>query len=140
MKTKQLKNILKEPVVVYNDEAHTYIAPNGDLYTGCSTISEAWAKDFLGPWYAKEMFLEASARIGEIALALKDNPKPDEALKILEDCKGAARRKGNKAKEDGTQAHDWLEGALAVKINGKGKVPKKPESPEAKKSIQAFLD
>ena len=140
MKTLQLQKILKNPPVQMDEAKHTYPAENGELYTGCTTISEAWGKDFLGPWYAKEMFLEATARIGEIGLALQDNPDPSGAIKILEECKGAAQRKGNKAKESGKLAHDWIEQALAVKMSGGTKIAGMPEDPEAQTSVKSFIE
>ena len=85
MKIKSLERILKPVGVVFDEVKHTYTASDGSLYTGCTTISEAWAKDFLAPWYAKEMFLEASRRIGEISLAFRGAKEPSAALKILEE-------------------------------------------------------
>lgn len=142
MKSTSLSRILKEPSVLFDEKDHTYKNRlNGELYTGCTTIAEAWDKSFfLGPWYAKEMFLEASARIGEISLALKDNPDPSAAIKILEQCKGAARRKGDEAKKNGTQAHDWIGSAIGKKINAKNEVLPRPKNQEAKNAVTAFIN
>lgn len=140
MKAKSLNKILKEPSVVFDEKNHIYTSKDtGELYTGCTTIAEAWDKSFfLGPWYAKEMFLEIKERISEISLALSGASKPDAALKILEDCKGAARRKADKSKEDGTQAHDWIEKSISMKIAGGGKRIVLPKSAEAKNAVRAF--
>ena len=139
MKIESLNKILKPSGVLFDKKEHAYTNESGDLYTGCTTVSDAWDKSFfLGPWYAKEMFLEASARIGEISLALKDNPSPAEAIKILEECKGAAKRKGNKAKEDGSLAHDWIEASINSKIDDKSELLPTPDSVEAKNAVNAF--
>jgi len=142
MITKNLQRILK-PSGIVRSESHVYTAENGDMYTGCTTIAGAWRKDFLAPWYAKEAIQAVTDNLGEISLLLKDNDKPKETPKLLEllnDCKMAAKRKGDQAKQDGTDAHAWVEQALAIKISGKGKNPKMPESKEAQKAIKSFID
>ena len=139
MKTKSLERILK-PAGITMSENHVYTAENGDLYTGCTTISGAWRKDFLAPWYALEMFKEASKRIGEIGLALKDASDPSAAIKILEECKGAAKRKADQAKNDGTDAHDHIRVMIQAKIEGKKKftAPKKLNK-ESQNAVNAFM-
>lgn len=139
MKTEHLAKILKEPSVTFNDAAHTYQTANGELYTGCTTISSAWDKSFfLGPWHAKEAIEAAKKALPELSLALAGNdPKGAEA--ILDNCKGAAKRKGEEAKVNGTAAHDWIAAALDLKISGTGKMLPMPENEEAKNAVNAFI-
>lgn len=155
MKTKALEKILKAPNVIFYDDTHphpvfgkhVYVDAQGDLYTGCTTISEAWDKSFfLGPWYAKEMAEELKARIGEVGMTFQENPNPQPSFeKIVDECKGAAKRKGEKAKQDGTAAHDWIEKFVARSITGTNTpapelVKTYPESKEAKNAVEAFLN
>ncbi len=144
MKTKALEKILKEPNVEFNEKNHTYTnKETGELYTGCTTISEAWDKSFfLGPWYAKEMYLAIRDKLGEVARLCQDNPEPAKTPKLIELlnwCKSAAKRKSEEAKEDGVQAHDWIEKSICVKIAGKGKRILLPKSASAKNAVKAFI-
>jgi hypothetical protein len=66
---------------------------------------------------------------------------PDEFALFIQDAKGAAKRKGEQAKEYGSMAHDWIEAALAVKIlGGDAKPLPLPEPPEARNAIKAFVE
>ena len=121
MKTKELQKILAEPAVTFYDDTHphpefgkhVYVDANDELYTGCTTISDAWDKSFfLGPWTAKEMCLEILSYPFEEITA---NPKVFEEL--VTTAKSAAKRKGDKAKQDGTAAHDFIEKLISEKIN-----------------------
>jgi len=142
MRSKSLNGILKEPSVVFNEAAHTYTNGKGELYTGCTTISEAWDKSFfLGPWYAKEAIEAVKAKLGEIALLIKGNGDPRKTPKLaelLDECKGAAKHKSEKAKDDGTAAHEWIESAIAKKIDPKLVRLPMPKSVEAKAAVRAF--
>lgn len=136
MKIKELEKVLKDPSVVFNEKEHTYMTPNGELYTGCTTISGAWRKDFLAPWYAKEM----QNFIMDVPYDAIMKMTPDEFSLFIQDAKGAAKRKSDEAKENGTLAHDWIEAALSKKLSTDGKSLPMPESPEAKSAIKAFID
>ncbi len=142
MITKSLQKILK-PARVIMSESHIYTAENGDLYTGCTTISDAWRKDFLSFWYAKETINALLEKLGDLSLLLMDNARPKETpavLELLDWCKKAAPRKADQAKQDGTDAHDYIEKVLAIKISGKGKKPELPKSKEAQNAINAFIE
>jgi hypothetical protein len=141
MKSKSLATILKPASVVFNEAEHTYTGPKGQLYTGCTTISEAWDKSFfLGPWYAKEMAEELKRKMAEVGLIFQENPKPREAWeKIVDACKGAAKRKSEQAKLDGTAAHDWIANHLEARIDPETQLLPTPDSAEAKNAIAAFL-
>jgi hypothetical protein len=137
MKTKSLAKILKEPGVIFDSASHTYRTPAGELYTGCTTISDAWDKSFfLGPWYAKEMALEILAHPFDDVHALT----PPEFEKFINEAKGAAKRKSEQAKEDGTAAHDWIEHAINTKIDPTAKKIATPKSPEAVNAVKAFAN
>ena len=122
---------------MFDEKGHTYTAENSDLYTGCTTISEAWKKDFLGPWYAKEMYNFLSApTIYEVLKAIT----PDEYLKLLTEAKGAARRKGDEAQITGKNAHAWMASAVEAKILGKKQYkPPKLVNQEAENAVNAFI-
>ena len=140
MKTENLKKLLKEPSVLFNEEAHTYINKmTGEMYTGCTTISEAWDKSFfLGPWYAKEAIEDAKSKIGDMGMIFEGNPTPTAAIaEILDSCKGAAKRIGEIAKQNGTLAHDWINNHIEAKIGNVELLPT-PENEEAKNAINAF--
>lgn len=136
MKTKQLEAILKPPSVVFDEESHTYTTKTGELYTGCTTISDAWDKSFfLGPWYAKEMALEILSKpFDEVSKFT-----PPEFEKFVMDCKGAAKRKSELAKVNGTLAHDWIGSAICKKIDANAKILPMPKDGEAKSAIDAFV-
>lgn len=143
MKTKELEKILKEPSVKFYDDEHphpeygkhVYVTAKGELYTGCTTISDAWDKSFfLGPWYAKEMGNYLLAQPFEIVTA---NPRAFEEMVI--EAKGAAKRKSEQAKIDGTMVHDWIEDAIGKKILGAGGILPLPAVPEANRAVTAFV-
>ena len=143
MKIKNLEKLLKAPSVEFNEEKHTYAnRETGELYTGCTTISDAWDKSFfLGPWYAKEAINEAITRIPEIARICSEHPDPEKDIKLIElltDCKGAAKRKGDVAKENGTLAHNWIGNHIEAKIGSDKELLPTPDSVEAKNAIDAF--
>ena len=136
MRTESLNKILKPAGVLFDEVGHTYTAENGDLYTGCTTISEAWDKSFfLGPWHAKEMANFILSQPYDQVIKLS----PPEFEKFILDAKGAARRVGDKAKNDGKAANEWVGGMISAKISGKGKKPIMPESKESQNAINAFI-
>lgn len=163
MKSKALDGILKDSGVVMDEEAHTYtFEPTGEFYTGCTTVSGAWRKDFLAPWYAKEAvkqfgyfdpkydFIGASKEEKKILIAeaydkmlkLRDQLSvmtPVEYLAFLGSAKGAAKRKGEEAKIDGTEAHAWAEAAISKKINPESKLLTVSEKSSVRNAINAFI-
>src|ERR1035437_5360472 len=135
MKSKSLERILKPSGVIFNEGNHTYTTPGGELYTGTTTISEAWDKSFfLGPWYAKEMCLEILSQPFDVIKGLT----PPEFEKFITDAKGAAKRKSEAAKKNGTLAHDWIAAAIGSKIDENVKRLPTPQSKEAVNAINAF--
>lgn len=153
MKTQSLERIMKPASVTFYDDAHphpeygkhVYVAltnnhgvgrPTEELYTGCTTIAEAWDKSFfLGPWYAKEMCLEILSRPFDVVTKLS----PPEFEKFITAAKGAAKRKSEQAKLDGTRAHDWISSHIQSKMGSEAPLLPTPESPEAMNAINAFL-
>ena len=126
--TQSLEKILKPSSVVFNEEDHTYqhIA-TGEMYTGCTTISEAWKKDYLSPWYAKEMAAEI------LSIPFEQITQDPETFALtINDAKGAAKRKSEKAKAIGKIAHQYFSDLIS------GKNPELPEDEEAKRSAEAF--
>lgn len=113
-----------------------YTTAGGEFYTGCTTIAEAWDKSFfLGPWYAKEM-----------ANAILDAPydgivkmTPKQFATFIFEAKGAAKRKSEEAKEDGSLVHDWIESVIGKKIDPTHAMLPIPEKAAAKNSVNSFI-
>lgn len=134
MKSKSLEKILKPCGVIFNEQNHTYTTPAGELYTGTTTVSEAWDKSFfLGPWYAKEMAL---ALLSEHFEVITRDPKTFEHC--VNEAKGAAKRKSELAKVNGTLVHDWIAAAIGSKIDDTVKRLPTPDSQDAVNAINAF--
>ncbi len=127
--TNSLEKIINPISVVFNEEKHTYThIATGEMYTGCTTISDAWDKSFIfGPWYAKEMMDELLKQPFE---AITENPKTFELA--LTAAKGAAKRKSEKAKLVGKLAHEYFGNLIS------GKNPELPDDEEAKRSAESF--
>ena len=141
MKSKSLQGILKEPSVVFEEASHTYTRKdNGEFYTGCTTISDAWDKAFfLAPWTAKMMAEELKSKIQDVGLMFQDNPHAQKDFEtIVDEAKGAAKRFSEKAKKDGTAAHDYIEQLINKCIEPEWKITSLPDSQEAKNAIAAF--
>ncbi len=129
MLKENLRQLIREPVVIFNEEKHTYThRDNGDLYTGCTTIAGNMEKAFLGPWYAKETaeFLKDKQE----AIANMDG---EEFLGLLDTAKRQAPLKADEAKKAGTIAHDWIEDYID------GKKKDLPDNKQAVSAIKAFL-
>ena len=138
MKSESIKKLLKEPSVIFDEVKHTYITKAGEYYTGCTTVSEAWDKSFfLGPWTAKEMAIAIKSKIVDISHALEsgDN-KTFES--IVDECKGAAKRKSEQAKEFGSEAHSWIEQAIMSKIDSSIVKLPAPKPVEVLNAVKAF--
>lgn len=144
MKSESLRNILKEPSVDFDPVGHTYTNRNtGELYVGTTTVSDAWDKAFfLAPWTAKMMAEELKSKIKDIGLMFQDNPNAQKDFeKIVDEAKGAANRFSEKAKFDGSAAHDWIEQVISLKIaEGAPKLPPLPASKEAANAVTAFIN
>lgn len=136
MLKQELRSLIKPASVDFKEGNHTYVhKETGEFYTGCTTISDAWDKSFfLGPWYAKEM-AEAILAVPYDQLITLD---PAAFQKFILDTKGAAKRKSEKAKVDGTAAHDSIEAYVNDKIAEAAELPPTPESPEAANAVNAF--
>jgi hypothetical protein len=132
----QLKALLKEASVSFNAGNHTYQnKTTGEFYKGCTTIADSMEKPFLAPWYAKEM---ANAILSVPFDAVRQM-QPEEFASLINDAKKAATVIADKAKEDGTAAHDWIEGFIASKVDLTLELPPTPESKEARNAINAFV-
>jgi hypothetical protein len=133
---KELEGLIKEASVEFLEAQHLYKNKvNGDFYTGCTTISDAWDKSFfLGPWYAKEAIEFLKTEPFDKVHSLT----PPEFLNLLDYAKGAAKRKSEEAKVDGTAAHDWIEGSIMAEIDPSLSLPPTPDSKKALSSIEAF--
>jgi hypothetical protein len=135
MLSKSLAKILKPSGIVRSEE-HVYTNEKGEMYVGTTTVSEAWDKSFyLGPWTAKEMALAILSKPFDEIVKLT----PDEFAEFIMNCKGAAKRKSDKAKEDGTAAHEWIEAYISNKIDPSVELKPTPESKEAQNAINAFV-
>lgn len=135
MLKQSLEKIIKKANVEFDEKEHTYFNKNSnEFYTGCTTISGAWKKDFLAPWYSKEMYLALENKHPEI-LKMKE----EEYKKLLLDAKFAAPNKGKKAMEAGTIAHDYFQKFVEMKISDTEKLIDMPENKESCKAIVAFL-
>jgi hypothetical protein len=135
MKSNSLEGILHTTDIIFQEVAHTYTKPDGTLYTGCTTISDAWDKSFfLGPWYAKEMASDLLSKPFEV---MTENPKMFELAVMA--AKGAAKRKSEQAKSDGTAAHDWISAVVQSKMGSDKPLPPTPQSKEADNAVTAFV-
>jgi hypothetical protein len=129
MLKENLQRLLRPPVVDFNEGKHTYTnKENGDLYTGCTTISGNMEKSFLGPWYAKEAIDFLRPKQKELA-----NMEDEEFQGTLDMAKKQAPLKADEAKEAGTIAHDWIEQYID------GKKGELPDNKQSVSSIKAFL-
>lgn len=137
MKSQALQLILKEPSVIFDEASHTYTRKdNGEFYTGCTTISDAWDKAFfLAPWTAKMMAEEILSYNFE---ELTSNPNVFRDLII--NSKSAAKRFSEKAKQDGTAAHDYIEQLINNLIDPSTEIKNAPDSIEAKNAIASFVN
>ena len=149
-----IDKVVKFPIQ-FEEVGHTYQL-NGKLLTGVSTVLGVRSKDFLIGWAAKEAVKDLgyydkkiydkgkylpesqeAIKIGEEFLWHRLNEikgmTPDQYYKLLEEAKGAARRKSGKAKDVGHEVHDAIEQYIK-----KGKIPE-GLSPEAKKGFEQFL-
>lgn len=132
----ELQKVIRPASVSFNEAEHTYVHKStGEFYTGCTTISDAWDKSFfLGPWYAKEMAEFILSKPYDEVIRLD----PKSFATFITHAKGAAKAKSEKAKDDGTAAHDWIEACIASAINHESSLQNTPVSPEAQNAINAF--
>jgi len=131
-----LHPFLKLAPCEYHDENHTYTSTlTGKLWPGVTSIIGNLSKPFLIPWAAKEVVEALAGKQAEIKSA-----SPDEYLAILEEAKGAHRRKADTAADHGTLAHDWCELYVKAKLGVLDDIPNYPKlSPEAQSAVTAFL-
>lgn len=137
MLKQELRSLIKPASVDFNEGNHTYVHKGtGEFYTGCTTISDAWDKSFfLGPWYAKEMAEFILSRPYDEIIRLD----PQSFQKFIIGAKSAAKQKSEKAKTDGTAAHDEIERRIKAKIDPDGKYESKYlGSDEAVNAFNAF--
>lgn len=129
-----LEKLLEQPSVEFDPKKHVYKnKTTGEFYTSCSTISDAWQKIFLQAWYAKECAEYAKAHAAEVC-------KMDEAefKKFMDFAKGAAKRKSEQAKVNGSMAHKWMEEFIAAQINSDFSFPATVSTQEAQNAVTAF--
>lgn len=134
---KELQLIIKRASVDFNEDKHTYQnRKTGEFYTGCTTISDAWDKSFfLGPWYAKEMYLALAGRHKEIA-----DMTAEDYEKLLISAKGSAKEKGEIAKENGKLAHAWIERNIGGEFDETIELLPIPENEEVRNAVYAFIN
>lgn len=166
MLKKSIKELLLSVSVDFSEADHSYKNRNtGELYTGTTTISGAWRKDFLSPWYAKEVVNELGyfdpkydkrfkglsreekkkkiAEAWDDVLRIKEEIStlaPEEYIKKLEYAKGAAKRLAETAKDNGHIAHSWIEWFIKSIIDPTQMGIEKPVEKEPLNSINAFID
>jgi hypothetical protein len=165
-----LDGILAKPSVNYFEEHplfghHVYATPTDELYTGCTTVAGAWDKSsFLAPWYAKETVKElgwfdeyeedeTGKKVKKSKEKLLDEKLELEArfeklktldskdyYKILQEAKGAGRRKGAEAGDQGTEAHEFFKEFVSSKIDPTFQISMSAKSPQAINAVKAFLE
>src|ERR1035438_1560933 len=102
MLKKELQALLTPASVNFLEKEHVYQHKiTGEFYKGCTTIADSMEKLFLAPWYAKEMANAILAAPFDAVMKMT----PDQFAHFVNDAKGAAKRKADKAKDDGTAAH-----------------------------------
>lgn len=135
----KLKNILKPCPVDFDEASHSYtLAKNLKLVPGVTSLTDLLNKPFLMPWAAKEC-AEAVKKSRAALLATKN---ATDFNTIVDECKGAYRRKSKDALQSGTIAHDWIENYIKSGIqfgNAEARVDE-IEDKLAVESIKAFLE
>jgi hypothetical protein len=129
---------LKESPCVFDDASHTYTSKkDGKLWPGVTSIVGLMDKPYLMPWAAKEC-AEAVKKSRAILLATKDKEQFDA---IVDECKGAYRRKSKEALVSGSIAHDFIESHIKAQIEGRWQegMFEAVTDEKAKSSIEAFL-
>jgi hypothetical protein len=161
MKSKILEGIIKPATVVFNDKRHTYQSIiNDEFYTSCTTVAEAWKKDFVGPWYAKETVTalgwydvyQSGTRkkrpVEAIAIDKLRFEQQFEQLKqfsagdyfnLLTKAKKAAPEKGDLAKAYGVEAHDLIQNRIESKIDNSIKIKPSSDIKEVINAVNSFV-
>lgn len=116
MKLKSLEKIIREAGVTFNDDVHTYVNALGEFYTGCTTIADAWKKEFIAPWYAKEAIGAVKEKLGSLYIALSEE-NLGEIDKLLTDAKFTASRKGKEAQAMGKIAHAYIQRIIGSNLS-----------------------
>lgn len=122
-----IEKFYKNNSIEFDADGHTYKV-GGEYYTGVTTITDVRSKAFLAPWAAKESYLYLKENWD---IAKTYTPELKEELLLA--AKTAWTKKGNKAKDSGSLAHDWISNYII------GNRQPKPEDKEAVAAIRAFL-
>lgn len=123
---------IKDPGVILTEGprgGHAYATPDGQLYTGVTTILECRAKEFMRWWPVKEMYNYLMDN-WDISKAYTNSEK----TKLLEDGKKAHVTRSRDALNIGSKVHDWIEHYIK---DGESKLP---EEEDVKKVVLSFLD
>lgn len=130
-----IAGMLKEAPCDYHPENHTYTSKaNMKLWPGVTSIGDNLSKPFLIPWAAKEVVKHLADKQDFIK-----NCTPAEYLALLDDAKGAHRRKAKDAADAGTRAHEWIDNYILWRLNDTG-VGELPEDERVLSAVQAFLE
>lgn len=132
----KIQHLLKPCPVAYDDASHTYtLIKNGKLVPGVTSIIDNLNKPFLMPWAAKET-AEAVKKARKELLAAETA----EAFGlIVDDCKGAYRRKSKDALVSGSMAHDRCEQHIKAGMGLEAPIEGILEDSKAQASFEAFL-
>lgn len=135
---------------VEDERGHHYEkVSDGKWLAGVTSVTGLLPKDWMPAWGA----LEAVSALGyyregtdaekknlEDQLALIQGCDADTYYKILHEAKSAFRKKSDKAKDIGTEGHEWLERYVLAKISKKP-TPSIISAPEKlRPMIKAFVD
>jgi len=133
--------------------SHVYtLIRNSKLVPGVTTIGNHLAKDFLKFWSAKEAVkdlgffdpkqtptAEGKKRLLELHEAIKQDT-PEQFYERLAKAKDSHVRKSTEAADFGTQAHDWMDEYVTLRLEKKDTQPSLPTLPPVLSAIQAFLE
>jgi len=121
---------LRPQPIDYKDSNHSYTnSENGDYLTGVSAVLNVKAKDFMAPWFIKEMYSYLKSNWD-----LKKVYNSTEKEELLQLGKTAANRVSGEAREFGTDVHEWIEKYI------KNENPKPLENTERQVCVQKFID
>ena len=121
--------------VSFNKKEHIYTrTADGSWLQGVSIVASIIPKEWLSAWGAKEAvkalgysdYEGDTKKAEEMLKQIRDCKTAEEYQAILEEAKGASRRKNKEALVDGTAGHKWLEEYVKAKIKGT-ELPKIPE-------------
>ena len=116
----------------FHDKSHRYFL-DGKPLTGVTTILSVIAKPALVGWAARM----ATERVAELWEPEREY-KEEEIKSILDDAVNAHKRKKEKAAEQGTDIHSWIEDLIKASIGNTPK-PDLPTDEIAREQAEQFI-